>query len=411
MMNTPTTETAIGVLISQEEFRLRQQKVAESAKRRDLAGILCWSKCAGTYDGYGDAVYLANHYSYFPHIRDFKPHWTTHGHVPVIIPADGDPVVIVDLETFRDDLIAISDIRFYNDVVRGAAEALKERGMASERVGLSGSELLPIAARAELSKHLPTLELVEADEVVEDLRMIKSPAEIEMLRTTGRVGAEAFNAMMRAAIPGNTEADAVAAAVDIITRAGGALYQALVASGPNDGFAAWNPLPGYDASRQLEEGDFFHCDMYAPVCGGYLFDYSRSKVVGDTANQGQRDLLEVSVGSVHAVIDALEIGAPVGLAARAGDAFLKEQGYSEQSGDGGVDAKKDLFAAWGHGFGLTWERPWLIEDDETLVEQGMCLAVERFVSRPDVGTVAFEQNVVMLESGPEILSGATIRWW
>lgn len=402
--------TELGALIPREEFALRQQRVAEEARRRGLSGLIAWSKCGGTYDAYAAVVYLANHYSPFPHIRDLKPYWTARGHAAVIVPADGQATLVVDLADYRPDLVAASEVRYENDVIGGVAAVLREQGLATGRLGLAGVEFFSWASWRDLASRLPALELVPADDVLDDQRMVKSPAELEMVRQSGRVGARAFEAMMAAVHPGETEADAVAAAVDVITRAGGALYTALVASGPHDSALVWSPMPGYDAERQLERGEIFHVDLYAPICGGYLVDYSRSTVVGGDPTPAQREVLEASVAAVDAVIEAIEPGVTAGDIARAGERFLAREGYRSEETD--EVARNELnFPAWGHGFGLTWEPPWIIEGDPTEIMSGMCLAIERHVGRPGVGTAAFEQDVIVLESGPEIVSTARTRWW
>jgi Xaa-Pro aminopeptidase len=406
--------TELGALIPRSEFLERQQRVAEEAAHRGLDGVVAWSKCGGTYDAYADAVYLANHYTAFPHIRDLEPHWSARGHAAVIIPVHGEATLVVDMADYRADLVIAPDVRYSNDVVGEVAAVLRDRGISQGRVGLSGVEFMSWKSFRDLSQHLPGVEFVPADDLLDRMRMLKSEAEIDMLRVSGRIGAQAFEAMMEAVTPGQTEADAVAAGVDVITRAGGALYTALVASGPHDAALVWSALPGYDSNRQLEVGEMFHVDMYAPICGGYLIDYSRSTVVGGRATVSQREVLDASVAAVEAVIEAIDDGATAGDLARAGEHFLDENGFrwTEQDAAARDTARNDLnFPAWGHGFGLTWEPPWLIEGDETPIVPGMCLAIERHVGRPGVGTAAFEQNVVVLESGPEVLSTAKIRWW
>ncbi len=407
----PGSSVQLGALIPREEFANRQGHVAMEAQRHGLDAVVAWSKGGGTYDAYADVAYLANYYTAFPHLRDLKPLWTGRGHAAVIVPAHGDAVLVLDTADYRPEVIAAPDVRFDNDVLGAVAGVLTDRGLATGRVGLAGWEFLSIGAYRDLASRLPALDLQPADDILDRARMIKSPAEIEMLRRSGSIGSQAFEAMMANVAPGRTEADAVAAGVDVLTRAGGALYTALVASGPHDAALVWNELPGYDAERPLERGEFFHVDMYGPACGGYLFDFARSTVVGGDASDAQRDLLEASVAAIDAVIAAIDGGATAADLARAGDGFLHREGFSGDNREDDV-ARNDLnFPAWGHGFGLTWEPPYLMVGDQTPIVPGMCVAIERHLGRSGVGTVAFEQNVVVLDSGPELISTASSRWW
>jgi Xaa-Pro aminopeptidase len=75
----------------------------------------------------------------------------------------------------------------------------------------------------ELAARLPEYRFVEADDLATGLRLVKSAAELDLLRAAGEVGARAVDAAMVAAVPTVTEAE-VAAAIAEIVRAGGALY-------------------------------------------------------------------------------------------------------------------------------------------------------------------------------------------
>ena len=65
-----------------------------------------------------------------------------------------------------------------------------------------------------------------------------------------------------------------------------------------------------------------------------------------------------------------------------------------------------------HGIGVGWEPPTLTPYDETVLLPGMTLAVEQHVTKSGVGTVRFEETVLVTETGPEIMTaGCPARWW
>ena len=68
-------------------------------------------------------------------------------------------------------------------------------------------------------------------------------------------------------------------------------------------------------------------------------------------------------------------------------------------------------AHWGHGLGLGWERPWLVSSEPLSLEPGMVLAVERAISLDGVGTVAAEQNLLLTETGAELLTAGPCGRW
>ena len=59
---------------------------------------------------------------------------------------------------------------------------------------------------------------------------------------------------------------------------------------------------------------------------------------------------------------------------------------------------------WGHGLGLGWEPPWIGPDNLQVVEQGMCLAVERRAAVEGLGGAQYEDNVIVAADGPELLT-------
>src|SRR5207249_10761545 len=73
-------------------------------------------------------------------------------------------------------------------------------------------DALPIFGRA---CGAPEAGFARADELLLNLRMIKSPAEIEMMRYSSHVSAEMLNAMFSQAAVGRTDGDLAAAGYDV----------------------------------------------------------------------------------------------------------------------------------------------------------------------------------------------------
>jgi Xaa-Pro aminopeptidase len=135
------------------------------------------------------------------------------------------------------------------------------------------------------------------------------------------------------------------------------------------------------------------------VLDGYLFDLARSTAVGETSPP-QVDAFEAAIACVDASIAAIRPGTTASRVAEAGLGMMRDLGYDL----GGA------FAGMGHGIGLGWDTPWLIPGDETVLQPGMVLCVERGVRR-DGFSGDFEETVLVTESGPELLTPARIRRW
>lgn len=76
---------------------------------------MIWSRGGGTWDRYAGAEYFANHYQQRCYLPDQEPLWSGRSHCVLMIPAVGEPVLIVTTMEFRKDLVAIEDIRYSTD--------------------------------------------------------------------------------------------------------------------------------------------------------------------------------------------------------------------------------------------------------------------------------------------------------
>jgi len=132
------------------------------------------------------------------------------GHGVLVLPVAGDPVLCTDLRPYRKDLVAVDDVRQSNDLVELVAGALREKGLATARLGLAGWDILPLAFYRDLTTLLPDLVLEPADALLNRLRRIKSEAEIGLLRRAARIAGAGLEGALRAVRPGVTEAEVCA---------------------------------------------------------------------------------------------------------------------------------------------------------------------------------------------------------
>ena len=93
-----------------------------------------------------------------------------------------------------------------------AAHAISERGLGSGTIAVE-ENFLPAAAKEALSSELPNATFVEALPILEELRAIKTPEEIELYRRISQADAEAIRDAFETAKPGATTRD-VAHAVE-----------------------------------------------------------------------------------------------------------------------------------------------------------------------------------------------------
>ncbi len=293
----------------------------------------------------------------------------------------------------------------YTDhVLDGTVEALKRLSMGSGEIGLVGSDVLPVKTYRALEKRLPGVAWPDAQDVLARLRAIKSPGEIALLRRASELGSRAIEAMMEAAVPGATYGDVVAAGMAVLAPAGAALYNSFMASGRGgeNPVAVRRNFPTWGSEEVLEDGQWFRIGL-SGVVDGYYFDLSRSKAIGpptSRATNRQIELFEAAVEIIEAGIAAVRPGATAAEVAAAGLGKQQALGYPN---DG-------VFSGLGHGIGLGWDVPWLAPGDDTVLEPGMVLCLERTI-RKDGYLGDFEETVVVTEDGCEKITDARVRWW
>ena len=174
--------------VTSEEYRERQRRATEAAAERGLDALVVWSRGGTSVDFYGDVFYLANHHSPFPPNQD-TPHWSARSYSGLVLPVNGEPALAMDLPEFDPDDIHVDDIRSTLHVPQGLARALRDRGLDQARLGLSGRDTLLVSQLRHMEAELGhEVKFEPADDILERMRMVKSPAELELIRRAAEVG-------------------------------------------------------------------------------------------------------------------------------------------------------------------------------------------------------------------------------
>ena len=155
-----------------------------------------------------------------------------------------------------------------------------------------------------LRERFPHFEIQNLTPVLDELRLIKSPAEIAMIDKATRLSGLALIEAMRSTQPGQFEHELDGLAKFIYFRNGaqGEAYYSLVASASN----AW--YPHYNAGkRQMQDGDFLLMD-FAPDFGYYMSDVTRMWPVNGKFNTWQRELYDFYLGCYEAILKTIRVG-------------------------------------------------------------------------------------------------------
>src|SRR5918995_4299471 len=152
--------------------------------------------------------------------------------------------------------------------------------------------------KSRVAEKAPGAKFENLDDVLDELRMIKSPSEIALLRESTRIAGLALMEGMRSAEPGMYEYEIEAIGDYIFKRhnAQGPAYYGLVAAGQN---AAW---PHYHAAQtQMKSGDLVLFD-YAPDYHYYTSDVTRMFPVSGKFTADQRELYGIYVALYQALM-------------------------------------------------------------------------------------------------------------
>ena len=398
--------------VLRSEFLQRQKLAAEDAAGRGLDGLLVWSTGGSALDGYSNVFYLTNHYTQVPRVNlDIPGVMSGWGQTALLVPATREsPTLIVESADWRRDLVVAQDVRESHDLVGEVISAIRDRGLSTASMGLAGQSVMPASTWQRITTELPGLRLVDADEILYGHRMIKSPAEIELMRRASSVGAAIQNAMMAAAAVGKTDNDLAREAYRVCLDQGAVPYEFAFASGPAGGHGYWSRLPAWDRKRKYERGDIVHPDAYGCV-DGYFYDLQRTKVIGGPS-AAQRRIIEGVVGVVEALCDACRAGTPVADVANLRESWLADHGLLPEAPPLPSGDLLTPLVASGHGLGTGFEMPWVYPGSEDILRPGMTIALEVYLSEPGLGSVVNEEVILVTESEPEILTSACpARQW
>jgi Xaa-Pro aminopeptidase len=195
----------------------------------------------------------------------------------------------------------------YEDWLEVVTRAALERGWVSGTIGLEASGSNPTGAvltRLADGLRAAGATVVDGDWVVDEVRVLKTPAEIGRIRRAAAIADAAFTDLREQLRPGLTELEVAARATLLLAEHGSepAAGAPFVSSGPD----AWRDVHAFPSRRVLADGDVLTIDVCA-VVDRYHVNLSRAFAIG-TPNPSARALLEHAQDGVHRMIAAARIG-------------------------------------------------------------------------------------------------------
>jgi len=383
-----------------EEYEERWSRAQEALRAEKLDMAVIWCRSAGTYDRCADLLYLANYYGNQPGQGRRGPA----GFAALILRPGKSPELFADVHDPRPELVAADRTHACVDTFEAVARVL--RACVPSRVGLVGSDVVPIKYWRVLEAASTHHEWVTADELIREIRLVKSPRELEAFRVAGTIASEALTAMMHSLLAGSSEAEAASEAARIVFKGGGHVHQLAISHGAHLKHLASDPLTGFSQQRPAP-GDLVRAWVTGPIFQGYWLGPGRTVVSGASPTTPQRTLLEANAAAVRSIIAGIRDGVSVRELVEIGDRCTEEFG-------GVVSELAKQWPLYGHGNGLFFEAPTIStrvgNDADFVLRKNMVVSIEVFFSRPGVGQAGFENNVIVTSEGSELLSHAPLLY-
>ncbi len=306
--------------------------------------------------------------------------------VLLIWPRLGEPVMVLNPYTAplarRDSwLDSIEVVEGYAESPYArAAEIITRSGLHESRVGFEKA-YLSAARWEELQQLLPKADIADCTRMMDEVRWIKTPGEVELLKKAAYILDDAYLEVFPTVREGETERDVHSRLVKSCIQRGAQWAHGILNSSRN------TVAYGGEGEMVLQRGDIIRND-YVSYYLGYPGHQSRTVVLGQPSDEQKR-----TYGSMRDVYRATIEQCRPGVKASAVYEFA-----SKAFGEHGY---KDRLSIVGHGVGPWWHQqpPYIVRGSEEVLEAGMVIAME-----PHVGYWHLQDMILVTESGHQLLS-------
>ena len=373
--------------IPKSEFRKRwatlQQKMAEA----DIDVLIA----------HGDEADPSN----VRYLSDYWPLFETGG---VALGREGDPILLIGPETLTfardrgkcERIMQLLEYResaepeypgvvldTFRDVIAAASG-----GKEVKRLGIAGLPVMPVTLYESLRKAAGKAKIVRADDLIVQMRTIKSANEIKCMKQAFRISELATEYVLNNMKPGMTEQQVVGLA-QAAMYANGAEYEGhptYVLSGRNSTHAIGRP-----SAKALKAGELIQLNIGALV-SGYSSSVGRPVCFGKMPAK-MRDLVSFGLEAHYKTAEMMKAGVPAAQVVTKFEEFVKARGYGDY-----------LLYGPCHAIGLMEvERPWMESSSRYQLAENMTFQVDTFLYTKQFG-LRWENGVRVTKGGVEWLS-------
>lgn len=371
---------------SDAEYADRIDQVRENMRHRDLSALILFAQESlyylFGYDGGGYVFFQC-----------------------AVLTLDDRPTTLLcrrpDVAQARDTS-SIKDIQVWEnaedaDPAGALADILRQCALGGERVGIELDNFgLTGANHAAVEKALTGVcDLEDASDVVRGLRLIKSDAELDLVRKAARLADNAVEAVQAGARPGVLDSKLTAAAMTAILEGGGDMPPAgpLVNSGRRSLYGR-----GVGGPRALSDSDQVIVEL-AGTFRRYNACIERTILVGPP-EPVQTQLLSLVKGTLEEMLAAIRPDRPLGEIDEIHRNNLDAAGYADQR-----------YAACGYSLGATYRPSWMdvppmiYSGNPLIMRPGMVFFPHVMLGDAAAGLgIGLGQTIIVTADGCEVLS-------
>ncbi len=360
-----------------------------------------------------DALYLTNptrilYVSGFSHIATERP-------LALTIPTDG-PIFLMgphlEYDHVRQDAPTIEEVYFYPDYpgtqhsMRYFSKIMVRKGLGSSRIAtdsFSGASGGWGYRGPSLDELLPKAKFIDGRDIVDGMRLVKSPQELRLLRESAKWSGVAQDILMENLKPGVQDAlvglKASYETLAQMLRKLGSKYLQLkwglspVVIGFRGQVGPGSAIPhAIYTKRNVRRGDVLVSEAGVEI-GGYTSELERTLIVGRPSSKAKR-YFEVMVRAQAAALKTFRPGVQCGSVDEAARKEVEKSGLADC-----------LRHHTGHGIGLDGhEPPWLDPGDRTALKTGMVFSCEPGLYLPGYAGFRHSDTVVITGGGIDIIT-------
>ncbi|MFE7063907.1 M24 family metallopeptidase [Sutcliffiella sp. NPDC057660] len=267
-------------------------------------------------------------------------------------------------------------------------EDVEKRNVTIEKLAIE-QEHMTVSRFQKLQEIFPQAAFTSAEVKMYELRLTKDEDEISILREAAKLADFGVEVGVHNIKKGRTEQELVAIIEYELKKKGISQMSFSTMALAGEKTASPHGKPGLET---IQHGDLVLFDL-GVVLNGYCSDITRTVAFGDVGEK-QQDIYETVLKAQTSTLEICKPGVEIGLIDRTARSIITEKGYGEY-----------FTHRIGHGLGIeVHEYPSMNATNTMKLQKGMAFTVEPGIYKPSVGGVRIEDDILVTESGIEILT-------